>query len=448
MIQSYSAVSKLLHRDYIKNSWMYKQLQGADPFLNRILGTSMSGRTNGGSSIEVPVTIGQAHATSSEFDKAQAQAKQAGTQEQQVVFSFSYDTDSYTLGRVEQKAMYGTRSGALAFAEAADDKLKKTLGGLNENFARRIYSEGFGELGKVSSVSGKTVTLESKNDVNGIPFGQFLSFASARGTSATVRDVGGATKQYGEVVEVDANAGTITFNETLTGVAANDYLFLPGDEQKSAGQGSAILGLKAHLPATLASNDSFGTVNRNLHRTFLGGNQVAATSGDSILDVIRKGAVRIGARYRGIPNQVENYAATDIFLGPSAWEALADEYDEVTEMRRMSSEDLKKGVKGFEALAVAVNGKTLYAWCCPALNDLDGFVLNINTWGLKWTGEHEKSPIGLQTMTNGTYFKDVEDAAEVEFRVQFHPILYCAAPGLNCRLDFSNISDDVTKYAP
>lgn len=449
MAINYSAVTKYMFKNYVRNQYMYDQFRGEDPLVGRVLASKESGRSEG-VSIDYPVTVGQRGNIGSNFQTVQNQAKENDHDNQRVTFIVDFKADVHGIGRVKLKPHYATKSGSKSFVKAVEEEYTLSMDRMKSNFSRRVYGEGFGELGKVSAVDAgdKSVTFDSFDAMWDMEVGNYLEFASATGTAGVKRATTVATAVGRRILKVEENNRKVILDD-VANVVANDIAFFAGDSGKAIGSVS-VRGLKAWLPnpTSIADNDSFYNVNRSIHRTRLGGHYQSASANDTILDVIRKGAVRIGKQYRNSKGKESNLGATDVFLGTSAWEALADEYSGVTEMRRINSNDLPTGIQGFDGLEIKVNGRSLWAWACPALADTDGYILNINHWAIRWYGESDQHPVTFRKMTNGTMFKDVDNDDSIEFRIQFHPVLFCKAPGLNCRLNFDNIKSDVTKYAP
>ena len=421
-------MSKYLKTNYVDNGMLYDQFQGADPFLSMVLKKPKSG-SKSGTSLTFPIAVGRSTSISSNFHSAQLQAK-AGTsanKRQSVVALF--DDDVYAVGRVGYKAEFATKDGAGAFVKAVEDESSMVMDSLKSRTSADIWRDGTGVIGQATSAvttSATTFVLKSYADLYYFEVG--MQFCA----------VGSLDKEH-TVTKVNRGTKTITFTPVLgTAVAANGNFYFPANSD-TAGAGSYD-GVSKIITST-SLGTAYRGIDRSLDPTRLAGwdidskNYVLATNPRPILETIRRAAVLMNNFYRSADGKSTNINQ-DCYLGSAAWEALSDEIDQKTQLRRVNSSELKDGVLGFEGLQIIVSGKTVNVWACPTLNPLQGYLVDLDSWAFNWLGEGDKSPIQFKTMTNGTYFKDVDDDDSIEFRMQFHPILSCFAPGQNASLTF------------
>lgn len=445
---NYAAATNYLKTNYVDNEFLYDQFRGVDPMWERLLAQRESGQASG-ESITFPVAVARSAYMGGKYASVHAQAQATNTAVKREKFVVPFNANVYAKGFVGHKAIYATKDGQGAFVEAIEDETTQVIDSLRSKMSKDVYGDGSAALAKVSSVSGTAVVITNHADLWYIEPGMFIDVYNGLAASATRR--GSASV---EVTKVNWVTKTLTLSAAPSGIAADDYIFLQGDGNAAAGI-NTFIGLKGWIPGTApGATDSFYGVNRSNYVQRLAGWRVSAlsTSG-TMLETIRRAAVQMSSEWRNAKDKKIDNLPLDCFLHPAAWEVLADEYDDVTAMRRINTNDLATGTKGFTGLQIQVSGKIVNVWACPALNPLEGWLLNMKHWGLKWLGGSAKMPVAFQTMTNGTYFKDVDGGIDsggttpgIEFRMQLHPIMFCKSPGSQCYLNLANISTDINAY--
>ena len=430
---NYSAMTNYLYKNYVKNGHLYDQFQGVDPLFTLILGNKNSGNRTG-VSIDYPLAVGRSTSISSNFASAQQQAKATGTSNtnKRKVVVVPFDKDVYAVGRVKKKPIFATKGGSHAFVKAVDDESKMVIDSLKSRTSADLWRDGTGLIGEANAATTNgTFVLKNYVDLWYYEVGMEFCIAGSTATERTVTHVNRQTK-------------TISFTPTVN-VAANAKMYFPADSSTSgAGSFDGV--------AKIITNSSLSTayrgVDRSLDPTRLAGWVItdraknSSTNPTPILEAVRRAAILMDNFHRRVKGK-PSLLPSDLFLGSATWELLAGEYEAKTEMRRMNSNDLKDGVTGFEGLRIIVGGKVVRAWACPSLNPLTGYLLNTDSWGFNWLGSSEKEPVVFDKMTNGTFFKDVDDDDAIEFRMQFHPILWCNAPGMNAKISFTNNASNI-----
>lgn len=179
----------------------------------------------------------------------------------------------YQLYTIDNEAIEASKGNTAAIVEI----LKRQVGGAKKQFdeaiARRAHSPGGGSIGRLPASitsSGTTVSLLDRTDIVGTWYKNTLvDFDDGDGTGTspgTVR-AGGPLK----VTAIDRDNATITFNatlDTISGIAANDYVFRYGDF------GNAMTGIQGWEPISDPSSSAFFGVDRTADLAKLSGVRV------------------------------------------------------------------------------------------------------------------------------------------------------------------------------
>ena len=422
--------------NFDNNEWLHNQFQGVDPAWDRILMSSGSGRSYG-ESITHPIAAGRSTSASSDFKSAQRQAIAGDVVNKRLKVVTPFDRNVYAVGRVGNKGNFASRESVGAFVKSIDDEVAMVTGSLRSKLSADIWRDGTGAIGASDTNTSNNATafiLADYTDLWYWEVGMQFVFANSASTIRTV-------------TKVDRNNKTINFTPAVSPALAKGVkAHYPGATGQVANTFEGI--------AAIITNTGLNTVfrghDRSIDPTRLAGwviNDKAKSSDNPrpILNTIRRACVKISNFYRSVEGKEVNLP-NDVYLGSAAWEALSDEYDQKTQLRRVRSSELKTGYLGFEGIEVGVCGKTITAWSCPALNPLTGYLLDTKGWALNWIGQNDKTPVVLHKFQNGGYFDDVSDDAALEFRMQCHPVLRCLTPAVNARLNFTNSATTIRAY--
>ena len=430
---SYAALNNYLKINYDNNQWLYDQFRGVDPFYDKVVMNAGSGRRSG-ESVVYPVAVGRTTSVSDVFKAAQDSAKTTDLTNQRVKFTVPFDKDIFSVGRISKKADYSSRDSMGAYVKAIEDETMQVIGSLKSKISADMWRKGDGVIGELNAQSAGNsgaIVLSSYADLWYWEVGMEFVIPGTYGTRRRVTNVNEKTR-------------TITYTPALSSnLAKGVKLYFPATTTAGAGTFDGVGSIITSDATALAS--PYRGVTRNIHPTRLAGWREVATAKSTsnprpITQAIRKAIVKISSFNRNVEGKAGNIPE-DVYLSSAAWEALADEYDQRTQMRRTQTEALKRGIQGFTALTVLAGGKDVNVWACPGLHPTTGFVLDTKVWQLNWMGESDKTPVVFQKMTNDTYFRDVEGEPQIEFRIQLHPVLICKAPALNAELDLSAVTE-------
>lgn len=204
------------------------------------------------------ITVAIAPTAGGSASFAAAVAAQEATVERRFTITRKREYQLYT---IDNEAIQASQGNTAAIVEI----LKRQVGGAKKQFdeaiARRAHSPGGGAIGRLPTsitATGTTVSLRDRTDIVGTWYKNTLvDFKDTDGTGTSPGSVraGGPLK----VTNIDRDDGTLTFNatlDTISGIAANDYVFRYGDF------GNAMTGIQGWEPVADPSSTAFFGVDR------------------------------------------------------------------------------------------------------------------------------------------------------------------------------------------
>lgn len=348
-----------------------------------------------GDSLPVPVIYGDSQGRSATFSTAVTNK----TSTKGVRFRLTRDHD-YSLADVDNETLLASENNKGAFMRAAVTEMDSAIHSLSTSMHIDMYRSGSGSRAQVASTSTVTLTLLDADDICLFEVGQELvADDNEPGTSLRT---GSAT-----VTGIDRDAGTLTTDSNwtaqITGLTANDYLFVQGDPT------AKIKGLSAWIPTAAPGATAFFGVDRTVDTTRLGGNRVTAT-GLPAEEQLIKLATRIG-REGGSPD----YCFCDFSYYEGLQKALG---------AKVQYMDLKAGDVGFTA--ILVNGprgpiKVIPDHACQSDRI---YMLQMENWKFYGLG---KAPRVLNT--DGNMWLRLSSSDSVEIRYGYYGQVGCNAPG-------------------
>jgi hypothetical protein len=220
---------------------------------------------------EVKLTVGDGTGGSSDFAKALANRGPS----KHVTFSV-YRKKDYVVGSLENEAIKALKGDKGAVLDALKTELKLKGNEMGDRIRRRFWGSEGGSLGKVSAVSGSTMTLTNASDMRHHKEGKLIELASDNGTGSSPS--GGRTGTL-TTTKVDIASKLLTFSAdvaaTISGAAADDFLFHPGD------YGTAPSGVLAWTPITKPTGSFLG-VDRTKQPDLTSGFRFDGQGGDMI----------------------------------------------------------------------------------------------------------------------------------------------------------------------
>lgn len=362
----------------------------------------------GGDAKKIPIVISNPQGRSSKFSNAQANQTN-GTYPAFLVTRVS----DYQLANINNETIQASMGDEEAFERATTTVINGALINIGRSLAISLYLDGTGVIGQVASVSSNTATLTQAEDSTHFEIGQTLD----AGTTTT-----GALRSGTMVVTaVDRIAGTFTCSGgVVSGLAANDYLFVDGDAQAGGATPLRIRGLAAWLPfgsTAISSSDSFWGVNRYQDRIRLGGVYLDISGGpieEGLIDlaelIIREG---------GDPEVC--------FMSHKQWGNLKKSLGTKVEYENMETES-KDGVAiSFKAISVTTGAgsvKIVADVNCPTTYC---YMLDMNGWEL---GSLGKAP-DILTYLDGMKAWRNPSQDSVEVRAGYYANPWSNAPGHN-----------------
>jgi len=364
----------------------------------------------GGKNLPIPLIYGNPQNRSATFATAIA-----GTTTSKLDDFVLTRVKDYSIATIDNETLEASKGNANAFLEAATVEIDGVINSLTRSLAQKLFRDGWGSVGRIdSTVTGTTLTLLDSNDVVNFEVGQELVFAASLSSDA-LRDSGDSVTVTG----VNRSAGTLTVDNLsgISGLTANDYIFLKGDRQDSATPSRiAVAGLEAWCPVSAPGSTSFFGVDRTVDVTRLGGLRLDATS--LPIEEALIGGASLVAREGG---KIDHY-----FMSYSMFSAL-----EKALGTKVQYVDVKMNAEiGFRG--IMVNGprgpiKVIPDQNCPSDRV---FGVQLNTWNLYSLGKAVRviDTDGLQMLRQAS-------ADGVEVRYGFYGNLGCRAPGWNINLN-------------
>lgn len=292
--------------------------------------------------------------------------------------------------------------------------IESTLQVLKNRAARALVTGGWGDIARVGSIDGNKITLKNLDDVHKVERGQRHQF-SATQSSSVLRGTGGFLR----VTKVNRGTGVVEYGadvSTVTGVAADDFVFLAGDREGSAlPKFRQIVGFSSWLPAEDPQpGDNFFGVDRSVDPTRYAGLRY------------RPGALPLRqALSRAATMVASEGGKVDVFLlNPINYNDLENALS-----TQVIYEPAKVGVLSFPGIKLATSAGivNVQANVNVPLNTVFG--LDVSTWTL------HTSPGFIKETGNDTLDALRQANADgIELRYGYYAQLGCSAPGRNIRI--------------
>lgn len=253
---------------------------------------------------------------------ASAQARDTSSAFRRFVLTRSRN---YQIFRLEAEAIEASRGDVNSLVSILDDEMRGAINNISKDLAVNLFRGRSGVLGACAGAPVNTVgppafgtwTLSNVADVTSFEVGMVLVAA------ATLTGAQRATPASATVRTVDRATGTITAFGNFAGTdwAANDFLFVQGDNANGTGNGNKALGLADWLPFTNPSpGENFLGVDRSIDRV-----RLAGLPQDISADIPEEGALRVimeldrqGARPRDFIVNHTDYQSVLNSLGTKA----------------------------------------------------------------------------------------------------------------------------------
>lgn len=216
-----------------------------------------------GSGLFYSITYGNPQGISALFAKAQANA--SPIKGEQLALSRALKYGVITLNGPAMRAARGNQGSFFDFVTRHSDGIMDEMG---SDVAFDLFRSGNGIRGRLSAVSGNTLTLASQRDVDKFKVGMTVGASSnsdgssPRSGTTTVTKILRASSQ---IVVADATA--------IASLGTTDYLFREGDP------GNCMQGMGVCTPlSAISTSDSFRGINRSVDAEMLAGSRLDNTA--------------------------------------------------------------------------------------------------------------------------------------------------------------------------
>lgn len=277
----------------------------------------------------------------------------------------------YRFVKLDAETMAASKDKVGAYLHSKKEEFKGAIEDIGEKLARDVVGDGSGALARVASIDvpNNRIYLTEQADVDKFWYQMFLVAAAAKTTGnlrTGVVQVVGKNNDEG-YIQVDSTAN-------ITGLAANDYLFIQGDRLNEVDGGPLVVtGLQAYIPLiapTAADPDLNGITGADRARYMeeLAGWRLQTFPGSimSAVDQLHTKMKRRKRTARTIWLSYENYRRAERELG-----------DKVMRSEGVSA---KYGVPSFSYIS---GGTKCEFMCDPFLPEDRGYSLDMSTWKIK-----------------------------------------------------------------
>lgn len=362
----------------------------------------------GGTQWKVPVQYEDIAGQGATFATAQANKDVS----RKVAFNLTAVRD-YALASIDGLTWRSSLGNNKAFLAANKSELDSAFNAMKRSLGIAMYRSGNGEIGRINAtVSGTTLTLVTRRDINNFARGMKIVFAAT--AAGALRDSGEALT----VNSVNRSAGSMVVSadlSTISGITSQDFIFREGDAANNSTK-LKMTGLLGWLPTTApTSGDSHFGVDRSADSVRLAGNIINAT-----------GLTVEEAFIRAVTETAEQGGAPDhIFCPFNVWEQLGLELGS----RKEYADTEVAGIhfRGMKLYSPEGEVKVYADRNCPSGN---AFLLSMKTWTLYSVGE---CPGILDLDDVGTFLRE-STSDSYELRVGAYPQMGCVAPGHNAVL--------------
>jgi hypothetical protein len=366
-----------------------------------------------GDGLALPAVVGSPENVSSDFAESQARADVGSTALAKFVLT---RVKLYNIVNIDRETMLAADGKDGSFWDAQTLEVDRAINAVASRLESAIFRSGWGDLGKVGTSTGATITLANPTDAYNFRRNMRVVF-SATLNSSVLR--GTSPNQYLQVLSANANTGVITFTanvSTITGgggtIANGDTIFSKADRQDTVSPVAKLpAGFEAWAPMGGPTSASFFGVDRTTYPQELGGISVDGTS-DTIEEAINEASMLMAEQEQTPTHAFMNYRAFGKILNNAkTLQRFVDKVDPVI---------------GFESARLGTPGGTLTmvpSAKCPA-NRV--FLVNKDSVKLYYLG---KEPIHLvEDVNSGSVLLTRPTADGYEVRVSFIGNLGTPAP--------------------
>lgn len=396
---------------YLKNRFKPERIMNLSYDGSPLLAQMPKKTDFGGINLKVPVSYADLKGRSSTFSVAQANKQGSDTE------AFLITTvDDYALFSIKGKTIKQSRGDINAWLPALEKEAESAARSLARSASWAVFRSNVGDVGKINAtVTGTTLTLTSRSDIQNFEKGMKITFAAPTSPFA-IRDSGEALT----VSSINRDAGSMVVSanlNTIDGLTSGDLVIPQGDHLVR------MSGLASWIPAAApTSGDSFFAVNRSVDATRLAGVRYDA-AGMNIIDAITEAAARL-AENGGRPDK--------LYVNFDEWRKLASYLGSqkvYTQGTAWAPAGGPKADVSFQGIRIHGPNSMIDVYADRHCQGGTGWLLQSDTWCLHSTGG---VPMLLEE-DGQTILREATDDA-YEGRWGYYAQVYCHAPGYNCRI--------------
>jgi len=371
----------------------------------------------GGKYHPVPIQYGDNMSRSHNFEKAQNKSK---TQTAKYESFFIDSVENYQIARISTKSILQSKGDVAAFLPIATKEMDSAINNLTRDLAVGMYRSGYGERGQIkigSAVTGAVLTLENPSDITNFEVGMDLVAAAAIGSGVlrvlAVSTVPMTIKSVNRRVGFESITLMAHADDTVTAIAAGDFLFVEGDREDAATpELTKLCGFASWIPFTPpTAGVKFWNVDRSVDSRLYG----QATDGRGMpIEEVLEDLDALVCREGGDPD----YA----FMNPLDYR----DFKKAVGSRAILVNVKANAVIGFQGIEMASQKGTIKV--IPDQNCPAGliYLLQLDTFKLYSMGK------AVRTLDlDGLQMLRIGNADGIEIRYASYSQIGCRAPGWN-----------------
>lgn len=372
-----------------------------------------------GSKMPIPIITKNPQGVSGTFAQAQANASNIGADE-----FLTTAGDYFGVVTIGDKVLKASRTNAGAFLENKITEIDGLYETAMDSLSLYAWGNGGQALGRIASIAGNVVRLESAADVANFEVGMSVVASANDGSTSTdsLIDSGDSAAVSG----INRATGDVTLNAVsdISGLAVGNYLFREGDFFGTTGT-IVVRGVQAFITATDTPGALWGVsaATRLTDVQRWSGCRVdpATLAGLSIDQRIKRLFSQMTGRFKA-------KAPTVCFMHPEDFDTL-ETVMATKGIRPLEDESTQFGYTKIDVMTGSGRIPIYSDRHCPAGSV---FALRMENWWISSMGEllHVQNGDGMQMLRKS-------DSTDYEFRLLSYPILACNAPKNNGRITLS-----------
>ncbi len=390
----------------------------------------------GGKQVVVPVQVGDNPNASKQFRIAQRQSQEASFDKAH--WTVDVDAD-FAVATIQNSLIYSSKNDRGAFVRSLKKEMDSALKGLRRKRATDIYIGGDNSRGQVKTAvaeaagaAGKQFVLKNKSDAIHWDIGYKIEFHSALtgAASTTQREHTTSEDKVFTITKVKRSDGTITVNEALPALSADDYCFREGDRGEKT-----MDGLSKWLPVAGVGTSAFHNIDRSKAPERLGGiirssSDIASTA--KYDTQLRKAAADCYSLVGKTPDM--------IWCHPLRYNDIITELGDKIRYQRPQQMSGKDGAFGFDQIGVWTAGGFIPIKADVYCPEHMVYGLSMDDIGLWYIADDGKEPVDFINNPAGGLIQHSADEAALEIRCESYMALIVQNPGCHFACDFTNVS--------